>query len=277
MTNYLHYVIVRFRPFPETGEFANVGIVLFEKSAGLVAFKLTPKRFKRVSQFFSDMPVHLFAKAIAHLDDELSKLLYQSFEEGNSAQALEHLLRTKESIFQFSEPRSVRVPGQNAELITDLYNRYIGRSFISQEYREDIIARDIRQVLKQRRIVGFRSYQINDELMPIRFPLASTWNGLHIIKPIAFDQKSTVAMMDHAATWRDRFKYLMLKGQLRQEKILIPIEHPPHDSDSAVTEAFFYARKKLEDTGVKLIDHQNVAAIVAFAANAAHPSPSITY
>lgn len=275
MTKFLQYVIVRFRPFPETGEFANVGIVLLERNIGLVAFKLTPKRFKRVAQFFSDLPNHLFAKAISNLEDDFDKLIYLTHQEGSSAEPLQHLLRTRESILQFSEPRAIRATGENAALVTDLYDRYIKRSFISQEYREEVIAREIRQILHHQRIRGFKAYQIDDELMPIRFPLASNRNGLHVIKPLAFDHKSTVSMMDHAATWRDRIKYLIDKGQLLRKNILLPIEGPASDSDQSMFEAFNYAKRNLSETGATIVDHANESVIIGFAAEAAHPSPSI--
>ncbi|MER2494051.1 DUF3037 domain-containing protein [Catenovulum sediminis] len=40
------YVVVRFMPFAETREFANVGVVVIAPKLGLYEFKLAPKSFK---------------------------------------------------------------------------------------------------------------------------------------------------------------------------------------------------------------------------------------
>ena len=46
------YSIVRFAPFAETEEFANVGIVLSAPAIGRMEYKLARKNLKRVNHFF---------------------------------------------------------------------------------------------------------------------------------------------------------------------------------------------------------------------------------
>lgn len=49
------YKIVRFTPYVETEEFANVGVVLYCPATGVLDYKLAPKRFGRVTSFFDGM------------------------------------------------------------------------------------------------------------------------------------------------------------------------------------------------------------------------------
>ena len=58
------YAVVRFMPFIETREFANVGIVLIEPKEGRLIFKVSPKRFGRVTNFFEEMDKQLYKQAV---------------------------------------------------------------------------------------------------------------------------------------------------------------------------------------------------------------------
>ncbi len=46
------YAIVRFAPFVDTGEFANVGIILMAPTARYFGYNLMGKRHGRVTRFF---------------------------------------------------------------------------------------------------------------------------------------------------------------------------------------------------------------------------------
>lgn len=55
------YAIVRFTPFVETGEFANVGIVLFAPRQKSLLFKLVTKRYARITGFFHELDAGVYA------------------------------------------------------------------------------------------------------------------------------------------------------------------------------------------------------------------------
>ena len=55
MNTACHYAIVRFMPFIETGEFANVGVVMFAPQARYFGFKLLVNRQARVTNFFEQL------------------------------------------------------------------------------------------------------------------------------------------------------------------------------------------------------------------------------
>jgi len=48
------YALLRFRPFVETGEFANVGVVMLAPEARFFGYRLL-KRYGRITQFFHQL------------------------------------------------------------------------------------------------------------------------------------------------------------------------------------------------------------------------------
>ena len=49
------YAIIQFMPYTETGEFANVGVVLACPETGYFDFKLQTKRYARITAFFNEL------------------------------------------------------------------------------------------------------------------------------------------------------------------------------------------------------------------------------
>ena len=47
------YAVIKFRPYTETEEFANIGVVACAPDAGFFAFKLE-KNFTRITSFFKE-------------------------------------------------------------------------------------------------------------------------------------------------------------------------------------------------------------------------------
>ncbi|MEZ8532495.1 DUF3037 domain-containing protein [Vibrio cyclitrophicus] len=109
----LQFAIVRFMPFAETSEFANVGILAFAPKTGFVSYKLAPARFKRVSDFFDDLEGQLYKQAIANFEDELNYI--QNFAKNITSSSL-NCHRWRATIWQQDFPRSTNrtVPAPNA-------------------------------------------------------------------------------------------------------------------------------------------------------------------
>ncbi len=57
------YVIVRFAPYVETGEFANVGILMMAPRHGYFGFKLETRRHGRITRFFEELEPKLYREA----------------------------------------------------------------------------------------------------------------------------------------------------------------------------------------------------------------------
>ena len=64
------YALLRFRPFAETGEFANVGIVLLAPEARFFGFKLL-NRYGRITQFFKELDKKVYLNGRGLFKEEL--------------------------------------------------------------------------------------------------------------------------------------------------------------------------------------------------------------
>ena len=74
MNTACHYAIVRFMPFVETGEFGNVGIVLFSPTARYFGFKLLGQRYSRITNFFEQLDTKLFRASMHATQAELQRV-----------------------------------------------------------------------------------------------------------------------------------------------------------------------------------------------------------
>lgn len=68
------YAIVRFLPCIETGEFANVGILLWAPKNRYLGFKLLRKKHARITQFFEELDRGMYLRTMANLDAELRRV-----------------------------------------------------------------------------------------------------------------------------------------------------------------------------------------------------------
>ncbi len=271
MSDVKFFVIARYRPSPELGEFANIGVIIFDPNTGNISHKLAPKRFRRVTQFFDHVDARTYSEAMNLLDDELvymSRISGMRNSEISKQIFVSHFARREGSI-TFSEIRSIS-NRRDENALDRLYDRYVRRNVETIDQREISMARKIRETLAERGISNFRAHQIDDDLMPIRLPLVSKRTGA-VIKPMAFDQKTTLAVIDHANIWRDRFTYLINRGKLRREGILIPVEPPEVDTDDAMAEAYQLARRRVDEIGVAVVDYveQHPWEVISFAERAA--------
>jgi hypothetical protein len=157
--------------------------------------------------------------------------------------------------------------------VKTLFERYVNRDFMGVEQHEYLMVREIREHLKNINVRDFKVRQIDDDLMPVRFPLVSVTNETHVIKPLAFDQKTPLAILDHEAQWRNRLEHLIQRGKLKAENILLPIEGPhTNQQDAHLLEAYDLARTELDRLNVTLVARDDIRSLKEFARKATRSS-----
>lgn len=67
------YAIVRFAPFVETGEFANVGILMIAPKERFFGFKLETRRHGRITRFFEELDRKHYTQALYQVREELTR------------------------------------------------------------------------------------------------------------------------------------------------------------------------------------------------------------
>ena len=265
------YALIQFRPFAETGEFANIGVIVAAPKKGFFDFKLAPTRFARVTQFFKELDAKVYSAAISHFDEELN--IVKKHFEGRPAllhKELPALLnRYTESLIRFSPLRIIGTDDLNG--LTDiLFNRYVGRDFIDKQYRETAMERALKQELKTKSVrVKFKKKTIPAGFRNITFPFAGEWKGqMRIIKPLAFEHKNSTKLFEHGEQWGNRLQWLINKDLLLPQNALIPIEEPKTE-DASLVEAFIEAKRVLEKTDVQLVDYNHDSRKIIDFANGA--------
>lgn len=120
------YSIVRFAPFADTDEFANVGIILTAPAIRRMEYKLASESLERVNHFFGCAPV--FAKALEMAKNELDavRAMTATAQEDQIVNHFRFLTEPKESLIRFSAMRSILVDDFDTTL-EELFARYISR------------------------------------------------------------------------------------------------------------------------------------------------------
>ena len=258
------YATVRFMPFAETQEFANIGIVVCAPDKGKIEFKLARKRFARINQFFDDLDCRLFGKAIEMVNAELNRLKQFAYENPGkrTADLFDELTRHREGVVYFGKV-STAIVNNVDEKLNNLFEHYVERRFLTEQYRETVLERNIRTLFKTKNISGFGQKELNTNLGSFRLPFVRKTNkGLEAIKPIAFERKTPLAAYEHTKQWVDRLTRLNNEGIIISNCMLLAVEKPTkNEFYTAYTDAINAA--KMHKLLVANVNDEN--AILTFA------------
>lgn len=129
-----NYAVVRFLPYRETGEFVNVGVVLFCREAGYFDVALETHDVGRVIAFFPELAPKVFIMGCQAFVEELQRVkrLLDANDRTLTNDArlgvFRELVRARESVFRFGEMGTVLADDPAAKL-KELLDRYVNRQF----------------------------------------------------------------------------------------------------------------------------------------------------
>ncbi|MEN8177429.1 MAG: DUF3037 domain-containing protein [Pseudomonadota bacterium] len=269
------YAIVRFTPFIETGEYANVGIVMMSPKARYFGFKLLTRRYGRITKFFKELDAKVFRSAMYDFKEELDRvhgiLKTHGFDRRFKINDIEfakslfaEVLRPREAIIRFSEPRVI-LANEPKETLNELFAYYIERNFVTKQYRETVLENGMRKLLFQNQIGGrFHRTKVGDEGFSILFPFVELHDGqpTKIIKPLNLAQDDSTKILEHGGKWEFRIRELKKRHSF-PEKVLFAVEGPVN-RDRRI-DAFNEASEMLNGTGVTVLPYQNRREILEFA------------
>ena len=143
------YSIVQFKPYRETDEFVNVGVVLCCPSAGFMDHRLNQNSFARIKHFFNHLEVGLPKKAIQYIDAELNRV--QTLASSLSSENLRHLFleatKHREGIILFGAPRPIMLDDDLTTELQRLFEHHVGHSFAKQSSPQERLEKQMRQTL----------------------------------------------------------------------------------------------------------------------------------
>ncbi|MFV2058484.1 MAG: DUF3037 domain-containing protein [Thiohalomonadales bacterium] len=269
------YAIVRFAPFVETGEFANVGIVMMAPKHRFFDFQLEIKRHGRITNFFDKFDPKVYRATLYNLRDELDRAANMLKQHGfdkrlkandiNFATGLfKEIIRPRETIIRFDNMRTV-LAGDPKETLKELFGYYVERNFVTKEYQETVLEKGVRKLLYDQKmsdrfvkaIVGNDEYHTN-------FPFVERRNEhpVKIIKPLHLAHEEPSKILDHGGAWLFRINQLKKLGLL-PSKVLFTISGP--DADGNRCKAYKDIESGLLETGVGVAAYSEKQKIVDFA------------
>jgi hypothetical protein len=272
------YAIVRFCPFVETEEFANVGVILMAAEHRVFEFKLMTKKHARITNFFEQLDAPVFKTSMQNLKEELERvhelLQHHGFDkrlENNDptfARALfDEVVRPREAVIKFGNVRAVLMTDAKAKL-DELYGYYVERDFVTPEYREQVLEKTLRKWLHEAGVSArFERLDVGNDEYHATFPFVEEKRGqvFTAVKPLNLGQDQPSKILDHGGAWVWRLAQLKRKGTL-PNRVLVTVEGPTDSDTPARTKAYREVISELTDAGAAVLTYDQKAEILSFVA-----------
>ncbi|WP_295434192.1 DUF3037 domain-containing protein [uncultured Thiodictyon sp.] len=269
------YAIIRFAPFVETDEFANVGIVLLAPRAGFFGHRLEARRYARITRFFEGLDGRTYKAAVSTVSADLQRLSHVLTERGFGpgveragaafAQDVFHeIVRPREGIVRYSDPRVV-MADDPATTLNHLFSRYVERDFATPEYHETAMERALRALLQGAHLAArFESWRIGDDGYHVTFPLVEHRGETPVraIKALNLAQDEPSKIRDHALLWRGRINMLRERRTL-PDRVLFAVSEP--GSERAQKDAYDEALADFQRDGVQAVSARDSKRVLLFA------------
>lgn len=266
------YAIVRFLPYAETEEFANIGVVMWAPAARYFNFRVSNK-WRRIGGFFEALDRRVFAEGIRAFEEELVRtreMAMEALQQGSLGQAsaqsfFDDLVRPREAIFRFSDIRAVMAEVPD-DTLTTLFDRYVEHDFATPEYHEALIERSLRRVLRREGLgERYRHAKLGTGELRFGVPFAEidvAGRVVRVIKPMHLAQESPLRILDHGNQWVGRLRHLE-RAHAMPDALLMAVTQPPVDTDRRA--AFEEVRRDLESVGAVLAPANDEQAVIGFA------------
>lgn len=238
------YAVVRFVPYPESEEFANIGILMAVPKANRFLFQIenSDSRYKR---FFNNLPAGLYKQLSGDLRKEY-EFIRQMVETGqtSSIEAFERIVAPRSNMIAFGGQRTLLLKDSPEKELDRLFNHYVHHSFTRKDGHEMRLKREVRRLvedLKLDRPFVQHTFRLYQGTLPIQVDLAQMTDDrvTKVIKPLYFDLSRKDGLWDHADKWIPRLQRLKREGEL-PKKTLLPVEH------STGTEEQLYALNNIK-------------------------------
>jgi hypothetical protein len=265
------YAIIRFLPYAETGEFANVGILMACPATGYLDARLMPtKNTRRIAAFFDQLDKRIYRNALNYLDDELERIRVLIHERGRVSpdfvqQTFAGLVRPREALLRFSETRVV-MADEPETMLEKLFARFVERDFANKQYHDRILERGVREVLARAELREyFAPATIGTEELHIQVPFVHLHEGRPAlaIKPLDLAKDEPNQVYEHGGHWVERIRRLK-KHQLLPDETLFAVQQPA-TSDTRTRDAASEIIADLRDQGVEVAAATDAKAIIDFA------------
>jgi hypothetical protein len=119
-----NYALLRFMPYPQTGEIVNVGVVVNCVQPCLLHFEVEEKMPARVKALFPQQDERAFEASMAAMRQELERLKGRICAPKECQFAFNELVRPRENTFRFGEVRTA-LTADPQNFAQELFRRYV--------------------------------------------------------------------------------------------------------------------------------------------------------
>jgi len=270
-----HYAIVRFMPFVETGEFANVGVVLFSPNARFFGFKLLLNRHARVTNFFEQMDAKVFRTAMRTFREELLRIdgmlkqmgadrRFKDIDRDGALSLWSEIVKPRETMLRVSESRLVLAEDAQTK-VQDLFKHYVERDFVTPERQEVLLERGVRGWLREARLLDrFHAARVGNDEYHAQFPFVAgpADQPESVIKPLNLAYGDAARVIDHGGQWIARINALK-KRRMLPSKVLFTVNGP--DDSTPLGRAKRDVVEELSNTGVTVVPYGRADSLLEFA------------
>lgn len=275
MNTACHYAIVRFMPFVETGEFANVGVILFAPNARFFGFKMLVNRHARVTNFFEQLDAKVFRASMRTFREEMQRIdgmlkqlgtdrRLKNLDRDGALNLWREVIKPRETMLRFSDSRVVLADDARSKL-ADLFEYYVERNFATREYQEQMLERGVRGWLRDAKLLDrFHPARVGNDEYHAQFPFVASSDDVpeKIIKPLNLGYPDAARIIDHGGQWIVRINALK-KRDLLPKKVLFAVSGP--DDATPCGKARREVVGELEDTGVIVTPYDLPQTVIEFA------------
>jgi hypothetical protein len=257
-------------PFVETGEFANVGIVLMCQEAGYFDFQLL-NRVRRITAFFDQLEPRIYRESRNDLATELRRIKTMMeplhYRNDKSARFLfQELIRPREVMLRFDAPRVVLTDNPEKKL-EELFNFYIERDFVTPEYLEKQLEKNVRLLLNEAHLKNsYKEGHVQHGAFNARFPFAhhdEDGRILKAIKPLHLAHVNPAHAYEHGWAWVGKIRQLK-KFNVLPDQILIAAQAPAEGDTESFT-VFQEVQNDFKDLDIELVPLSDTQRIKEFA------------
>lgn len=117
-----NYALLQFLPYPETGEFVNVGVLVTCMAPCLLHFHAEKTMPARVKAMFPRVPEETYTAALAALQTDMDRAKSTVRDPKTCQLVFGELVRRRESIFRFGDVRTI-LTADPRNLVDELFAR----------------------------------------------------------------------------------------------------------------------------------------------------------
>lgn len=267
-----NYAVLRFLPYPETGEFVNLGVAVHCPAKGFFDTAFEGRKTQRVTDFFPELDKEMFKGARQAITAELARVKMTIRAEKDTElgrRVFRELVRPREAVFRFGEIRTI-LTDDVVTLAKRLFEQYVNRQFAEPKaYQETVMAQRYYKALRHYcpNQLFHRERKVGTDDYHVRIPIITDALGgndapRRAIKPLDLQREEPTAIIEHGDAWIQRLRRLKDVGRL-PERFIFAVRKPH-------TEACIEAAEKivadLEDEGGVVIGEEETDRLLFLAA-----------